>query len=153
MTIREDSAPARLMDEFRAEALARGAALPAEPEACLVFGDLEWEPNGGGTEEFWAARERDPAFTVTGYSRWVALARILGEIRFYAAPIPAGAPAWYRSGEDAARAVAVDAEPDESELAVLPGVSEAVTLTLDYLAGTPLRAVRVPRTPPPWLTR
>lgn len=153
MTPRDGAIPARLVDEFRAEALARGVALPADPEESLVFGDLEWEPNGADSEDFWPARERDPAFTVTGWSRWVAFARILGEIRFYAAPIPAGAPPWYRTGEDPARTAAVDAEPDESELAVLSTVADAVTLTVEYLGGTPLRDVGVPRTPPPWIAR
>jgi hypothetical protein len=146
----------RLVDEFRADALARGLAVPGEVGVSVTFADLEWEPfgaEGESLDDTLAARERDPAFTVTGYSRWVAFARIRGEIRYWAAPIPEGAPAWWWTGEDPARRAAVEAEPEQCELAVLGSVADAVTLTAEYLGGAPLGEIRVARTPPPWATR
>ena len=143
-----ENAGPRLIDEFRAEALARGIAIRGEVEECGMFGDLEWPPNGADTGEMWPRCERDPAFTVTGYSRWLAFARICGEIRYYAAPFPGGTRDWWWDGSDPARVAAVEAEPDESEMAILASVADAVTLTAAYLDGAALREIGVPRTRP-----
>jgi hypothetical protein len=92
----------------------------------------------------------DPAFKVTGYSRWVVFARVRDEIRYYAAGLPVGGSTLSGPGVDLARVAAADAEPDYCELAILASVADAVTLTCEYLGGTPLREVQVPRLPPPW---
>ena len=141
----------RLVDEFRAEVRARGVEVPGELEVFGTFADFEWDEETTASEAF-ARGERDPAFSVTGYSRWVVFARIRGEIRYYAASIPAGAHAWYWSGEAPARVAAVDAEPEYVELAILPGVADAVTLAVEYLSGKPLQEIGFPRIPPPWKT-
>lgn len=92
---------------------------------------------------------------MTGYSRWVVFARVRGQIRCYAAPIPWGGDTC-ASTRDPARLAAIEAEDSDygdtilRELAILPSVADAVTLTAEYLGGTPLRDVRVPRLPPPW---
>jgi hypothetical protein len=143
-----ENAGPRLIDEFRAEALARGIAIRGEVEECGMFGDLEWPPNGADTGEMWARCERDPAFTITGYSRWLAFARICGEIRYYAAVLPVGGMTLSGSGVDLARVAAADAESDDSELAILASVGDAVTLTVEYFDGKPLREIGVPRTRP-----
>jgi hypothetical protein len=111
----------------------------------MTFADLEWRPNGDGPDDFIQRWERDPAFTVKGYTRWVAFARICGEIRVYAGPLPQGAWPWYWSGEDPERAAAVDAEPESSEMGVLMSVEDAVKLTFEYLGGTPLEEIGVSR--------
>lgn len=80
-----------------------------------------------------------------GYSRWVVFQRVVGEIRFYAAPLPEGAQAWWWSGEGPDRVAAVKAEPYESELDVLRSVADAVTLAVEYLGGKPLRDIAVAR--------
>ena len=88
--------------------------------------------------------ERDPAFVVKRRLRWVALARINGEIRYYAGPIP--------PGSDAARgAGSVHVDPDEHEsqpweLGVLECVEDAVTQVAEYLADAELSLIDVPRT-------
>jgi hypothetical protein len=139
----------RLVDEFRAEIRARGVEIPGKLEVIASFADFEWD-EGLTADEAIARSERDPAFSVTGYSRWVVFARMEGEIRYYAASIPAGAPAWYWSGEDPARVAAVDAESDYVELAILPSVADAATLAIKYLSGRPLQEIGFPRIPPPW---
>ena len=57
---------------------------------CAVFGDLTWPPSADSAEDLIAQVNNDPHMTITGYSRWVALGRIVGELRFYAARIPEG---------------------------------------------------------------
>jgi hypothetical protein len=54
-----------------------------------------------------------------------------------------------RGGGSHARRLA-QAESDYSELAILTSVADAVTLTVEYLGGAPLREINVPRLPPPW---
>jgi hypothetical protein len=93
-------------------------------------------------------RTEDPAFVVIGYSRWVAFWRIENEIRYYAAPLPAGAQAWYWNGEDPNRVAAVDAEIDESEIGILPTVEDVVLLTMEYLSGRRLAEIPVARSKP-----
>ena len=143
-----ENAGPRLIDEFRAEALARGIPIRGEVEEAGIFGDLEWPPNGADTGEMWARCEHDPAFTITGYSRWLAFARICGEIRYYAASFPEGTREWWWDGSDPARIAAIEAESDHCELAILTSVADAVTLTYKYLGGTPLQEIAVPRTRP-----
>ena len=90
----------------------------------------------------------DPAFTITAYTRYVALARVVDEIRFFAAPIPVGAPSWWWNDQFPDRVRAVTAEPDIHEMAILETVADAVRFTLRYLAGTSLDAIDVVRIRP-----
>jgi hypothetical protein len=125
----------RLIDEFRA-----AWPDPLEIVDCGVFGDLLWPPYGS-REELLA----DPAFVVTGYTRYAAFERIVGEIRYFAAPIVGGAPSWWRDPDHAARAAAVLAEPDEWEMGRIATVGEAAAFTTSYLACTPLDRIVVSR--------
>jgi len=135
------------VDEFKIELQTRGVSMPGELLECGLFEDLMWSPCGD-SDYVISHHTMDPAFTITAYTRWVALARILDEIRFYAAPIPEGAPSWWWSGEDPDRVAAVRAEADEYEIAIFNSVSEAVTFTLSYLAGAPFGAIEVVRIAP-----
>jgi hypothetical protein len=136
--------PNRFVDDFRAHLEATGLPLPGELQECLMFGDLEWPPNSIGGEDVLARIVREPAFTVSGHTRWLAFARICNEIRYYAAPLPTGATAWRAS--DPERRAAIDAEPDEYELGIVPSVADAVALALEYLGGPTLASISVPRT-------
>lgn len=149
------SAGPRLVDEFRAEVLARGVEIPGEVEECWGgFADLNWDHDVDGPtidelEEHWNS---DPAVEIKGYSRWVVFERIRGEIRYYAAPLPFAAIYRNRTDVDPARVAAIDAEPEVAELAILPSVADAVTLASEYLGGRPLKEISVPRIAPPWRT-
>jgi hypothetical protein len=136
----------RLLDEFHLELQAQRIAMPGEIEICGMFGDLMWSPLGepGGVFE---RAKADPAFLVRGYTRYVALARIVDEMRFFAGRIPPGAPPWWWSGQDPARVAAVEAEPDCYEMGVLARVADVVRFTHSYLTGTVLEAVDVIRSP------
>jgi hypothetical protein len=137
----------RLVDEFRAELRRRDAPLPGTLEICGVFCDLLWEPCGRG--DLLARTEREPAFVLTAYARFLALARVFGEIRYYAAPIPEGAPSWWWSGEDPARVDAVKAEQQPGhELGILHDVADAVTFAIEYLGGSSFRTIQVRRSGP-----
>ncbi len=131
----------RLVDEFEA-AVRRGRPLPGLIETCLMFGDLEWPPQG---PDVIARTERDPALIVTGYSRYVALSRICGEVRYFAAPVPEGTQPWSRSGEDPARIIAVAREPEVHERGVLSSVADAVVFTAEYLEGAHLVDIALAR--------
>jgi hypothetical protein len=136
----------RLVDEFEVELARRSLAVPGELEICGVFGDLLWPPCGNRD---WHSRvDVDPAFTLTGYSRWVALARIDNEIRFYAAPLPEGFGPWWWSGEDPARVAAVKAEPDVCELASFGTIGDAVSFAVAYLRGVSFERIDVVRIRP-----
>lgn len=137
----------RLLDEFQLELQAQGLATPGEIEICLLFGDLVWRPCGDASDLFERAKA-DPAFKITAYTRYVALARLVGEIRYFAAPIPVGAPSWWWNGQDPGRVAAVKAEPDIHEMAILQSVTDAVRFTRSYLTGTPLDAIDVVRIRP-----
>ena len=114
---------------------------------CGPFADLLWPPCGD-RDYVLARTDADPAFTLTGYSRWVALGRILDEIRFYAGPIPEGAPRWWWSGEDPSRVAAVEAEENGCELAIFESVADAVTFTVSYLGGVGFCDIAVVRITP-----
>jgi hypothetical protein len=130
----------RLLDEFHLELQAQGIATPGEIEICGMFGDLMWSPLGEPCDVLERAKA-DPAFLVRAYTRHVALARIVDEIRFFAGRIQPGAPPWWWSGQDPARVAAVEAEPDCYEMGVLAGIADAVRFAHSYLTGTALEAV------------
>jgi hypothetical protein len=133
----------RLLDEFHLELQAQGIATPGEIEICGMFGDLMSGPLGGpGVFE---RAQADPAFQVTSYTRYVVLARIVDEIRFFAARIPPGTRPWWWSGQDPARVAAVEAEPDCYEMGVLAGIADAIRFMHSYLTGTALEAVDLVR--------
>lgn len=88
---------------------------------------------------------RDPAFTIVGHTRYVALARILDEIRFFAGRVEPLTPPWW-SGS--ARAAEVSAESEEHELAIFETIGDAVLFSVRYLSGTALREIEIPRTKP-----
>jgi hypothetical protein len=140
--------PAALLYEFEAELARRAIPPPGSCEICFVFGDLMWPSSGSDSlsraEEApdFSRFEEDPAFTLTAYSRWMALARINGEIRFYAAPLPKEAPA---IGKDPARRAAAEAEPPGFDLAIFGTVSDAVSFAVAYLGGAPLGTIEVAR--------
>jgi hypothetical protein len=140
----------RLLDEFHWELQAQGIAAPGKIEICVTFGDLMWPPCGeaGGMRDMLERAKADPAFTITAYTRYVALARVVDEIRFFAAPIAAGAPSWWWNGQAPDRVAAVKAEPDIHEMAILKRVTDAVRFTQRYLAGTSLDAIDVVRIRP-----
>lgn len=108
----------RLLDEFQLELQAQGIATLGEIKPCGVFGDLVWSPYGD-IRNLSERAGTDPAFTITAYTRYVALARLVGEIRFFAAPIAEGAPSWWWNGQDPDRVAAVKSEPDTHEMAIL----------------------------------
>ena len=135
----------KLVDEFSLEWNRTEAAKACVIDVHGVFGDLLWPPGGDSAEDVFARAEADPAFTITAFSRWVALARIFDEIRFYAAPIPEGATPWWWTGERPARVDAIKAEPDEYELGSFATVSNAVAFTSAYLTGSRLHAIATER--------
>jgi len=133
----------RFVDEFQAELAQCDLPLPASLEICGIFGDLLWPP----APDF-AFLLSDPAFTLTGYSRGMALARIHGDIRFFAGPLPEGGFPWWWSGENPARRAAVEAEPWACELGILETVGDAVSFAIRYLSGTDLGRIEIVRVPP-----
>jgi hypothetical protein len=139
----------RLVDELRAEAASRGLALP-EAREVGAFADLDWTPGESTVEAIVERSGRDPDFSMDGFTRWVVFGRVSGQIRYYAAPIPEGAPDWWWSSEGVARVAATLAEPDEYELGALSSVADAVTLAFEYLGGRPFAEIRVPRTLHGW---
>ncbi|HEX6747207.1 MAG TPA: hypothetical protein VF092_07890 [Longimicrobium sp.] len=144
-----EHARSRLVDEFRAEAERRGVAIDGQLEESIGgFADLEWSAEEEGVEGMMARLERDPTIIITGHTRWVVFSRILGEIRYYAAPLPVGGDRWVRASPE--RKAAIESESEYAELAILPTVADAVTLAAGYLAGKPLREIGVPRITPPW---
>ncbi len=137
----------RLVDAFQTELRERGLVIPGVLAECGTFGDLLWPPCGD--RAYVASRATaDPAFTLTGYSRLVALARVLDEIRFYAAAIPQGATDWWWSGEEPQRVAAVRTESDRYELAIFKTLPDAVTFTVRYLGGAVLAEIDVVRITP-----
>jgi hypothetical protein len=147
-SIRRKSGPA-LLDELRGELAARGLQIPGEVEICGGFADFGFWPREYELEEVVVREHLDPAFKVVGYSRYVVLARIAGEIRCYAAPIPPPmAVPWYRS--DPARMAAMEAEVERRWLGMLTSVADAVTLTCAYLGGASIEEIAVTRLPQPW---
>ena len=121
--------------------------MPGEVQDVGLFADLAWPPCGD-SEYVLSRRTADPAFTITGYTRYVALACIIDEIRFFAGRIEPGTPSWWWSGERPDQVAAINAESEDYELAVLESVSDAVTFTLAYLGGTALRDIDVIRVRP-----
>jgi len=138
--------PRRLVDEFQAELQHRGITLPGSLSVGSFLAELLWKPNGGGSLRDLVARcALEPAFVLDGHSRWLVFARIVGEIRFYAAPIPGGAHSWWWSGEDPARVAAIIAEPNAHEIGILETIADAVRFSAAYLGGTPLRDIPILR--------
>jgi hypothetical protein len=133
----------RLIDEFRKHSLAVAPHLHALCDECGCFGDLEWPPRETGNEALQLRISRDPAFMLIGYTRWLAFARICNELRYYAAPLK-DTPTSLAS--DAGRRASIEREAEFWELAVLPGVEEAVALAAAYLGGADLSSIQVPRT-------
>jgi hypothetical protein len=123
--------------------------MPGELKECGIFCDLLWSPCGDG-EHVTSRATEDPAFTVTGYTRWVALACMLDEIRFYAACLSPGSASWCWTGEQPNRVAAIEAESEDSELAVFESVADAVTFSVNYLGGAALRDIDVVRIKPPF---
>lgn len=148
----------RLLDEFRTEWSQGSSAPSAELRECCVFVDLMWTPLGhedaeasdprARAEAFDARAKADPAFTVEGYSRYLALARICQEIRYYAGPHLVYADVWSRA--DPQRREVIRLEEDKHEIGILPTVMDAVRFTEQYLVGRALREIDVARKPPPW---
>ena len=134
----------RLVNQFQTELRRRGLDLPGSLKISSL-GDLLWPPCGDINYIF--TRDADPAFTVTGYSRWVAM-NDDDEIRYFAGPIPEGVPPWWWSGEAPARVAAVKAETDWGELAILGSVADAVTFTVSYLGGDRFSDIGVVRIKP-----
>jgi hypothetical protein len=133
----------RLIDRFREELAQRGVEAPGEVRECGMFLDIYWPPCGDA--EYLMSRVKvDPSFTIKGYTRYVAIARVLDEIRFFAARIDVGEVA----GADRERVSAVERETDEHEMAIFETISDAVTFTLSYLGGASLRDVPVRRIRP-----
>lgn len=133
----------RLVDEFQSELERRGMALPGELTIDGIFGDFLWPPCGTRAEIL-DRHENDPGFTITGYSRWFVLERVVGEIRYYAASL-AGV-GFELTCDDVRRVAAIRAEPDQSELGVFSGIADAVSFMSSYLAGIPLDRIEVFRT-------
>jgi len=136
-----------LLDEFNLELRVRGMAAPGKIDICGCFGDLMWTPHGD-LDHVKSLPMVDPAFTITSYTRYVALARIVDEIRFFATRIEPGAPSWWWSGEDPDRVTAVQAESPHYEMAILESVADAVRFTHSFLSGTSLAAIDVVRVRP-----
>lgn len=129
----------RLIDEFRAEVRLRELSCAPHVEECFMFGDLEWTPQGPDVLE---RARRDPALLAFGRTRYVALARIAGEIRYFAAPV--------QPGTDFAKHVAVcadklDLEREGHEAGVVDSVPTAVDLVDAYLRGDALSKITVHR--------
>jgi hypothetical protein len=137
----------RLVDQIRAEIARRGVPVPGVLEEVGAFADLSWPPCGDGANIMSRVTE-DPAFTITSRTRYVALAWIIDEIRFYAARIEPGAPSWRWSGERPDQVAAIEAESEDYGLAIFATVEDAVTFTVWYLGGAPLHEIGVARIKP-----
>ena len=121
--------------------------MPGELLEVGLFGDLAWPPSGDS--EYMLSRvSADPAFTITGYTRTVALARIIDEIRFFAGRIEPGTPSWWWSGERSDQVAAINAESEKHELAIFESVDDAVTFAVAYLGGAELHDIGVIRITP-----
>jgi len=134
----------RLIDEFRSS-FSGVQGQSVEIEEVGAFLDLIWPPCGN-TPVVIERSMNDPAFEVSGYSRYVAFARVFGEIRFYASPIEPFTRDWYRTDKERTRAV--DDEPDATEIGILRSVADAVAITESYIAGSSFGTIDVPRYAP-----
>ena len=137
----------RLVDQFRAEIARLGVPMPGELEEIGAFADLLWPPFGDGAYVRSRVTE-DPAFTIKSRTRYVVLAWIIDEIRFYAARIEPGSPSWWWSGERPEQLAAIEAESDDREMAIFATIADAATFTIRYLGGEPLREIGVARDKP-----
>jgi hypothetical protein len=133
-----------LFEQFRNRVATLGIDLYAEYKSCGIFGDLEWTPKGPrGLEAYQQRIDREPAFTVEGHSRWLAFARICGDVRYFAGPLPAGTDPWRQRDEAGRRAI--EAESDSYEIGVLNGIDDAVRFAAAYLGGAAFEQIGVPR--------
>ena len=125
--------PMRLVDALHAECESRGLEPFARVEMVGAFGDLLHWPGDLDANEA-ASWDADPAFTVSGGGRYVALQRVGGQIRFFA-HVPLG--------------------PNHSIAAHETGSFETIVNAVDfiheYLTTTrELSTISVPRSRPPW---
>jgi hypothetical protein len=130
----------RLVDQFRAASASCHQILAARLEVVGMFADLYWSAPGG--LDLLAYCLAEPAFTIAGYSRWVAFQRLNEEIRYYAAALPAHTDVTKDAERDPARLAAIAAEADYSELGICPTVDDAVSFTEAYLSGLPLAQLK-----------
>ena len=137
----------RLVDQFRAEIVRRGVPMPGELEEIGAFADLLWPPFGDGAYVTSRVTE-DPAFTLKSRTRYVALAWIIDEIRFFAARIEPGSPSWWWSGERPEQVAAIESESEDHELAIFATIADVLTFTIRYLDRAPLNEVEVARIKP-----
>jgi hypothetical protein len=136
---------AHLVDELKWFFEKRGAALPGKIRVCGSFADLIWDAQGF---QHALSSDSDPAFTVVGYTRWLAFVRIGAEIRYFAGPLPRDRLCdWYREDPDEARFEAVGLEAHVQERGRLNSVDAAGALAESYLAGTSLKDIPVERSP------
>lgn len=134
----------RLMDEFERHFEARSRELPGALTNIGSFADLMW--GLASAARFFEQMDTDPAFLVTGYTRYLAFARINAEIRYYAGPlVDSKMSFWYQESPDDARLAAVREELDVAEIGIVKSVEAAGALAEQYLAGSPLHAIAVER--------
>jgi hypothetical protein len=123
----------RLIDEFANEAINQNIRFPSEPEIVSLYGDLCWDIQPSQVDY-----SSDPAFIINSDVRHVAFQRILGEIRFYAAPLATNLVA----PENLVRHEGFDGP---QEFGVIGSVYEAVSFAFQYLRGESLDAIEVRR--------
>lgn len=137
-----------LAKEFDDAVIARRIVIAGKARLVGMFLELMWDPfhelavvirSAGASAAVQAMMEKDPAFVVEGVTRFVALARLGGEIRYFAAPIPKGTRA------DPDRAAAIEEEVERSESGVLASADDAVTFVYEYLLGATFEQVSVKR--------
>jgi hypothetical protein len=105
-----------------------------------LFADLLWPPMPSDPEEFDASLEDEPAFLALSAARYVALHRISGEIRYFAAPI-ASESGWAATGPRSPG----DSDDEPYEMGVLASAEDAAEFFWQYHLGTPLAEIQVPR--------
>lgn len=136
-----------LAKEFDEAVIGRRLVIAGQARIVGMFLELMWDPfhelaavirSAGASAAVQAMMEKDPAFVVEGVSRFVALARLGGEIRYFAAPIPKGT-------RGAERAAAIEEEPERSEIGVLASVEDAVSFVNEYLLGGTFEQLSVKR--------
>lgn len=120
----------KLSEEFDAVLQSLGKRVTGLKRERLVFADLIWDSMS--SREVLALAHNDPAFTVEGESRLVALHRVGSEIRYWAGPLMSllrehGSDPW-------------------EEMGILGCVEDAVCLVEEYLSGHKLEDIAVKRT-------
>lgn len=141
---------ARFVDELQWELARRTLVVTAAVETSAVFGDFCWAPMPSPCHP--RVLYADPVAVFTAFTRFAAVGRYLDQIRMSAGPLLEGAYPWWWDGSQPARRAAIEAEPEERQIAILESVADAATVVHGYLGGASLRELMaiVPMRRGPW---